>query len=150
MEIKTKFFGTVAVDATEIIDFPQGVPGFEQLRRFIRLQPENSVFSSLQALDRVETAFITISPFLVCPDYTFELDDQITRELRLTKLEEALVLGMVTIPPQNPGKSTVNLKAPVIINYSNKRGLQIILDDKYPLRAPLGSSAGITQDKISK
>jgi flagellar assembly factor FliW len=150
MEIKTKFFGAVAVDPAKIVDFPQGIPGFEQLRRFIWLQPENSIFSSLQALDREETAFITISPFLVCPDYSFELDDQIARELGLTKLEEALILGMITIPPQNPGKSTVNLKAPVIINHFNQRGLQIILDGNYPLRAPLGNGAGITQDKISK
>jgi flagellar assembly factor FliW len=139
MKIKTKFFGTIDLNAKEIIDFPEGVPGFEQTRRFIWCQPENSVFSCLQAIDQTEVAFITVSPFLVCSDYSFELEDQIASKLELSKLEDALLLALVTIPERDPRKSTANLKAPVIINRMVGRGYQIIMCDEYSLRVPLVS-----------
>jgi flagellar assembly factor FliW len=137
MEIKTKFFGTVALNTDEIFDFAEGIPGFEQIRRFIWLQPENSAFSCLQAVDRTEVAFITISPFLICSDYSFELEDQIAKQLGLEKLEDTLLLALVTIPEGSPQESTANLKAPVVINCKTRRGYQVILNEDYALRTPL-------------
>jgi flagellar assembly factor FliW len=150
MEIKTKFFGTVNLDTREIIDFPEGIPGFEQLHRFIWYQPKNSVFSCLQALSRTEVAFIVVSPFLICSDYTFELDDQIADKLELIKLEDALLLALVTIPEGNPQRSTANLKAPVLINRKAGRGCQIIVSDEYSLREPLVSLETNKQDTACK
>jgi flagellar assembly factor FliW len=150
MEIKTKFFGTVDSDAKDIIDFPEGIPGFEQTRRFLWYQPENSVFSCLQALNQTEVAFITISPFLTCADYAFDLEESIVDQLELKKLEDALLLALVTIPKGNLQKSTVNLKAPVIINAKTRRGCQVILNDEYPLRVPLVDSETKMKDKIHK
>jgi flagellar assembly factor FliW len=150
MEIHTKFFGTIELNTREVLDFPEGIPGFEHMRRFMWYQPENSVFSCLQAVDRTELAFITISPFLVCPDYAFELEGQVAGKLELNRLEDALLLALVTIPEGNPHRSTANLKAPLVINCRKRRGYQVIVDDKYALRTPLVNQATDRKDKIQK
>jgi flagellar assembly factor FliW len=150
MEIKTKFFGTVDLNPKEIIAFSEGIPGFEQTQRFIWYQPEDSVFSCLQAVDQPEVAFITVSPFLICPDYSFELEEQIAGKLELTKLEDALILTLVTIPEGDPRQSTVNLKAPVIINRKGQRGYQIIVNEDYALREPLASCETSKEGKVHK
>jgi flagellar assembly factor FliW len=150
MEINTKFFGTVELNPREILDFPEGIPGFEHTRRFMWYQPENSVFSCLQAVDRTEVAFIAISPFLVCPDYGFELEAQVAGKLELHGLEDALLLALVTIPEGDPHQSTANLKAPLVINCVKQRGYQVILDDKYALRTPLVKQTSYRKDKVQK
>ncbi|HYH04136.1 MAG TPA: flagellar assembly protein FliW [Bacillota bacterium] len=137
MQIKTKFFGMVECEAKMIFQFPQGIPGFETEHRFLLIQPENSTFSCLQSLEKEAVAFITVSPFLICPDYSFELDEVTVANLELDKLEDALVLAIVTIPDQNPRDTTLNLKAPIIINRLTHRGSQVVVNENYPLRAPL-------------
>jgi flagellar assembly factor FliW len=135
MKINTKFCGTVEYEAKTVLHFPQGIPGFETSQQFIHVQPENSVFSSLQSLEDPEVAFVVISPFTICPEYTFQLNDEITEKLQLTKVDDALILGIITIPNGNLKAATVNLQAPLVINLQTNTGVQVILTDGiYPLR----------------
>jgi flagellar assembly factor FliW len=135
MEIETKFYGTIDLEQPGSIFFSQGIPGFENERRFIIIEPDNSVFQCLQSLDHPEIAFIVISPFLICPDYSFSLPEDVSRQIRLFKLEDALVLGVVTIPHDNPRTATINLQAPVVINLKEGLGCQVILiNESYPMR----------------
>ena len=138
MKVKTKFFDEVEVAAAEIIHFPGGLPGFETEQEFIYLHSEDSVFGCLQSCHRSETAFIVVSPFVVCPDYDFELLETKQAKLGITKPEEVMVLAIVTIPPGKPDKATVNLQAPIVISAKAKKGAQLILSESgYPLRFKL-------------
>jgi flagellar assembly factor FliW len=138
MKITTKFCGTIDLEHPDVIRFPQGIPGFEAERRFAIIQPENSVFQCLQSLTHPEIAFIVISPFLICPDYDFNLSDEISEQISLLKLDDALILGIVTIPPNNTQAATVNLQAPVVVNLKTGLGRQVILkDESYPMRVPI-------------
>ncbi|HHT49386.1 MAG TPA: flagellar assembly protein FliW [Firmicutes bacterium] len=138
MKVKTKFYGEVEVAPEEIIHFPAGLPGFEEDKEYHFIQHEDSVFGCLQSCRQAETAFIVLSPFIICPDYDFELTATNQKELGLSKLEEVLVLAVVTIPPGKPEEATVNLQAPIVINQTMKKGMQVILSDSgYPLRCPL-------------
>lgn len=146
MKIKTKFFGEIEVPAEEIIHFPSGLPGFESEKEFVHLQPEDSVFGCLQSCHQPATAFIVLSPYQLCPDYEFELDEEKREALAVAKSEEVKVLSIVTIPPGKPEEATVNLYAPIVINTTAKKGMQVILSESgYPLRfklwAPKGSSS---------
>jgi flagellar assembly factor FliW len=138
MKITTKFYGTIELEHTKVIQFPQGIPGFENERRFIIIEPDNSVFQCLQSLTHPEIAFIVISPFLICPDYSFNLSEEVSEQISLLKLEDALILGIVTIPPNNTQAATVNLQAPVVINLKAGLGRQIILmEESFPMRVPI-------------
>jgi len=135
MKINTKFYGELEINEEEIIQFPQGLPGFEEEKRFVYLQSEENFFGSLQAVDLETLGFVVISPFIICPDYHFDLEDQIVNELGLEKPEEALLLSIVNIPPGQPKDATANLQAPVVINTAKRRGIQVILAEMgYPLR----------------
>jgi flagellar assembly factor FliW len=138
MKISTKFYGTIDLDEPNVIRFPQGIPGFENERRFGIIQPENSIFQCLQSLTHPEIAFILISPFLICPDYSFNLSDEVSEQIGLFKLEDALILGIVTIPSNNTQAATVNLQAPVVVNLKAGLGRQVILmEESYPMRLPI-------------
>ncbi len=39
MKIESPRFGTLEVDASKIIEFPRGLPGFESCRRFTLFDP---------------------------------------------------------------------------------------------------------------
>jgi len=136
--METKFFGEIEFSEEDIIHFKQGLPGFREETQFLYLTPSDSKFSCLQSVKTREVAFITISPFIVCSDYDFELDDDLAAELGLSTPEEAMVLAIVTVPPGEPKKATVNLQAPVVLNLHKKTGCQVIINDlRYPLRLPL-------------
>lgn len=151
MKVKTKFYGEVEVAAEEIIHFPAGLPGFETEKEFIYLQSEDSVFGCLQSCQHPETAFIVLSPFTVCPDYDFELAEAKREELAIKSLEEVLVLAIVTIPPEKPEEATVNLYAPLIINTTVKKGMQVILSDSgYPLRFKIWAKEGTASVAAAK
>ena len=134
MKIDTKFYGEIEIDEEQIIDFPQGLPGFEEQKRFVYLKPEGSFFGSLQAVDLPGLGFVVISPFVICSDYHFDLDEQVVSDLGLNKPEEVLLLSIVNIPHGQPKDATVNLQAPVVINTKNRRGAQVVLTEGYPLR----------------
>ena len=138
MKVKTKFHDEIEVGTDEIIHFSHGLPGFETDQEYIYLHSEDSVFGCLQSCQQTETAFIVVSPFVVCPDYDFQLPEAKQEKLGLTKLEEVLVLAIVTIPPGKPEEATVNLQAPIVINTKAKKGAQLILSESgYPLRCKL-------------
>lgn len=138
MKIKTKFYGEVEVREEDILYFRSGLPGFEKEDKFVYLHPERSVFGCLQSYHTPELAFVVISPYTVCPDYSFDLDDSMAEELGIEKPEEVLLLCIVTIPPGNVKEATVNLQAPVIVNTVNRRGCQVILDGlSYPIKCKI-------------
>ncbi len=138
MRIDTKFFGTVEVDESEILVFYQGIPGFENYRRFIisEYRPE-SPFFILQSVDLPELALIMIEYRKVVPDFTFNISDADAAELGMEQSGDAAVFAIVVLPTDIM-KATVNLAAPVLINQTGRRGKQVFINNpNFSLRHPL-------------
>ncbi len=151
MKIKTKFYEELEISTDEMIHFPEGLPGFETEKRFVYLHPEDSVFGCLQSCQTPEVAFIVISPFRLCPDYDFVLDEKKVDLLGLAKPDDALILAIVTIPPGQPDQATVNLQAPLVINPQTRKGIQVILSDSgYPLRFRLWAKKPVSTVSAAK
>ena len=135
MEIKTTRFGNIIVEQDKIINFPDGIPGFEDLKSYIFLTEENvklhedklEVFCWLQSVSDPAVAFLLVRPYLFFPDYTFDLSDNQVSALELKAPEEVVVFNIVTIPGDKVAETTVNLLAPVIINNKLKQAKQVIL-----------------------
>ncbi|HLR52085.1 MAG TPA: flagellar assembly protein FliW [Candidatus Avamphibacillus sp.] len=138
MEIQTKYLGEVQIDESNIIQFSNGLPGFHGEKQFVLLElPGNPVFQILQSVVTKDIAFILTNPYHFYQDYTFELDDSVLESLLIQTKEEVAVFTIVTL--KQPFKtSTINLKAPVIINSQKKCGKQLILNnDEYPTKASI-------------
>ena len=140
MQIKTKVFGEIIIDDDKIIHFPNGIIGFPDLTEFTLIHDEEIGTDSihwLQSLQEPAFAMPVMDPLIVCPDYNPEADDELFNVLGEIKPDELLVLVTVTVP-HDLTKMTVNLKGPIIINVSEKRALQIIVEgDTYQVKFPI-------------
>lgn len=136
MIIETRRFGEIEIsEEQDIIQMVGGLPGFEDAKKFILLNHDaDSLFKWLQAVENPELAFVVMEPFIFCPDYHFDLSDDELAELELTKPEEVVVLAVLSVP-EDPKKITANIKAPIVINRTKRRGKQIILNNEaYPVK----------------
>lgn len=120
--------GEVQIEKTKIIHFSSGLPGFLEEVEFILLDlPGNQIFQVLQSIKTPDLAFIVTNPYHFYVDYEFKLDDQIIERLAIESEQDVVVLTIVTV--KSPFEfSTINLKAPIIINSSKQCGKQYILN----------------------
>lgn len=136
MKIQTKYLGEVEIEENKIINFQSGLPGFQEENEFVLLDiPNNQLLQILQSVRTTNTAFIVANPHDFYHGYTFNLDDTILKTLQIKNEKDVVVLSIMTI--QEPfANSTINLKAPIVINASKKYGKQCILnEDTLPLKA---------------
>ncbi|CAG7633971.1 Flagellar assembly factor FliW [Paenibacillus solanacearum] len=129
MEITTERFGIIEINEDEIIAFPQAIPGFEQERRFVILQPNKEIpFSFLQSVGNGRISFIITNPFWFYKDYEFDLSPSTLEQLKVQEKENIMVWSIVTIK-DDIQQATLNLQAPIVINHSEKLGMQLILHE---------------------
>lgn len=136
VKIKTKPFGEIEVDEGLIIDFPEGIFGFDFIKKFVILYTDykKSPFSWLQAYDEPDLAFVIICPVDILGEYNLVISQSDMEAVESDKVEDLLVFSIVTIP-NNTAEMTANLQGPVIINLGKKLGRQVIsLSDKYTVR----------------
>ncbi|MFU0782862.1 MAG: flagellar assembly protein FliW [Thermoanaerobacterium thermosaccharolyticum] len=138
MNIETKNFGLVSYNEEDVLHFDDGIPGFEGLKSFILLiVDEYTPFKWLQSLDDTNIAFVIIDPKVVVKDYKVEIDEETIRLLEIKDINHVLVYAIVVIPDEIE-KMTANLKAPIIVNAENNKGMQILLDnDDYMIKHPI-------------
>jgi flagellar assembly factor FliW len=121
-----------------VIELVHPMPGFPDTHRFT-LEPldETGVLSALRSLDHVDLQFLVVPPGGFHPSYAPEIDDESAAELGLTSAEQALVLLVVHAGP-DLASTTVNLRAPIVVNIATSRAAQVILDDvSLAVAAPL-------------
>lgn len=133
--IVTKPFGQIEVDERQIIDFPEGIYGFEDIKKFVILDAkEKSPFKWLQAYDEPDLAFVIIRPVDFMMQYELDVMPEDLEDIGAKSPEDVLVFAIVTIP-EDPSKMTANLQGPVLINPKARKGKQAIsLCDKYTVR----------------
>jgi len=130
MQINTKHFGEINIDEQKIIEFPQGIIAFEEIKKYIIIENEdkNIPFSWLQSVDNPDLAFVIINPFIFKSDYEFDIPEGVVDELEIIEKEDIAVFSIVVIP-EDIKKMTANLLAPIVINTKKSRGKQIILNE---------------------
>ncbi|PKL07024.1 MAG: flagellar assembly protein FliW [Spirochaetae bacterium HGW-Spirochaetae-7] len=144
MRIQTKIMGELDVDERQIIDFPDGLIGFRKFTSYALLDAPQKPYFFLQSMELAELGFILLDPFLFRPDYSIDVADEAMVALGVAGPEDALVLALVTVPPDG-GVVTANLMGPVIIGRKARRGAQVILGDprwktKHDVMAELAAS----------
>lgn len=138
MQIKTRYNGDIEFKEEDIIEFKNGIPGFEQLKKFILIPIEgNEMFSLLHSIEDINIGLIVISPFSIKKDYEIKLNEKTIKNLNILSEKDVLILNTVTLN-SDVKKITTNLRAPFIINIKTRLGEQVILnDDKYLIKFPL-------------
>jgi len=136
--IQTKYHGDVEINKESILHFEKGIPGFEDEKEFVILPlSEDQTFAVMQSVNTPYIAFVVTSPFNFFKNYDFNLEEATVEELELKTEEDVVVYSILTVedPFEN---TTANLQAPVIINTSNMKAKQVILNDgQYKTKHPI-------------
>lgn len=137
MMIQTRLFGEVEIDVKKLINFKEGMIGFENLKQFMIIkdsEKEDSAVLWLQSIDETDIAFPVIDPLSVKADYNPTVEDELFKNIGEIEDGELLVLTTLTVP-SDVEKMSINLKAPIIINPVTLKGCQIIVEnDEYPVK----------------
>ncbi|WP_166243631.1 flagellar assembly protein FliW [Paenibacillus turpanensis] len=127
MKLDTSRFGEIDVSDEAIIEFKEGIPGFEDQRYFTVITVEDhEPFSYLQSIDNGELSFIIVDPFEYFPDYDFHLSESDVKQLQIEGPEQIIVRTIVSIRGELDN-ATTNLVAPIVLQVDTRQGKQIIL-----------------------
>ena len=142
-QAQTKQFGTIEYREEETVEFPLGLPAFEEERKFLTIErPETHPLVFLQSLSHADLCFVTLPLLLVDPVYQLAVSAEDLRVLGLTALlpngvqpeigRDVRALAIMSVTNSRP---SANLLAPVLINISSpspRNGVQAIrLDAQY-------------------
>lgn len=138
MNIQTKYFGTLEIQAETIIEFIQPIYGFENCRRYTLLADEElgSDLMWLQGIDQPDVCFMVANPTTLFPEVSFQLKATETELLRVRDAKDIDILCIVSLGVEF-SDSTVNLKSPLLLSPEHNLGMQCILDQDLPLKAML-------------
>ena len=136
MKIKTKYFDEITYEEGDILSIPGGLFGFEKYTKFLTIpfNESNDSMISLQSLDNPELSFILMNPFQLYNDYSPILSAEDLGFFKGTK-EEDLSYYVIAVLKDTLADSTINLKAPLVLNAMTRTGIQVILDqEEYKFR----------------
>ncbi len=138
MVIQTSRFGQVQLTEDDILTFPEGLLGFQDLKKFVLLDdPNDDIFAWLQSCESPAIAFPVLEPELFVDNYKVNLNRTDLESLGMQDTSRAHAFCIITIP-EDPTQMTANVKAPVVINVEKRRGRQCVLqDNNLAIREPI-------------
>ena len=133
MLIDTRYFGKIDMDEKKIVHFAHGLFGFEEYKDYTILYDSESeqepFFSWLQCTTEKTLAFPVVNPQKVKADYDPVVEDELLKSLGEFGEDDLVVLVLATIP-REVQKTSVNLKAPLIINAGTRKGVQLVAENQ--------------------
>lgn len=137
LPIPTERFGTLEVGIDDIIELPDGLLGFPDLRRMVLLPVDDEgTFCWMQSVDHPELAFLAVVPWPFFGDYELDLPDADAEALGLRRAADAVTWCLVTVH-RDPDRFTANLLGPVLVNHVVRRAKQVVLRSDLPTQADL-------------
>jgi flagellar assembly factor FliW len=137
----SKRFGWVEYSEEAVVEFPLGLPAFEEERRFVlieRAETEPIIF--LQSLRTDGLCFLSVPVETLASNYQLALGAEEEEVLGLASREDLLCLALLTLPETGP--PTANLKAPIVIHRRDRRAVQVIqTGSPYSFAQPLSGEA---------
>ena len=127
-KVDTLRFGTIEIEEDKIAHFAHGIPAFEEEKEFVIIPCDSGPYLFMQSLSTPDLAFLITMPFMFFPDYEFELDDAVQKELGIKDQEDMLIYAIITIPQGKIEDMTANLTAPVVLNKKNMQAKQVVLE----------------------
>ena|SRR5271165_3353768 len=127
---ETTNFGTLSFPRESVFEFPRGLPGFEERRRFVPIQdPQTAPIIFLQNLEQPDLCFTTIPILVIDPRYRLKVVEQDLEALGfpvdfVPRIgDDVLCLAILSLRKTG---STANLLAPVVVNLRNYKAVQAV------------------------
>ncbi|MBK9305808.1 MAG: flagellar assembly protein FliW [Nitrospira sp.] len=135
-------FGSFEVPDESVVTFPSGLLGFPEQQRYVILDHDTEApFKWLQSIEEPDLAFVLMDPATFHPDYHVEVSADALMEIKGGEREDLTLVVILTIPSDDPGRITANLRGPLLMSHTSKLGKQLVLSEDFPTRHPLFPSA---------
>lgn len=119
--------GVMDIDETSIIDFPDGIIGFPEFRRFAMISAdEGGFYTWLQSVDEASLSFLAVVPAPFFPDFAPTIRDEDCHSISLVDPDDAQLLCLVTVADD---AVTANLLGPIVLNVRTRLARQVVLTD---------------------
>lgn len=119
MKLTTHQFGEIEFEEKIVLEFKNGILGFDEHKKFIVISEEDGIFYWLTSVDEPEIVFPLFPMKVISEKYPEE--------------ENYEVYGIVKLE-KNADDITLNMKAPIYIDHTNNKGFQKIIDsDEFPI-----------------
>ncbi len=129
MKFNSKIFGEIEIDEKEVFEFPNGIIGFPEHKRFFFLKVMNHKFpfpiEIMHSFDSDNLAFFVVDPFHIAPNYSMMASMEELKEIDIQDITDVTMRIILRI---EKGKVYANLLAPIVLNIKNKRGKQFVLE----------------------
>jgi flagellar assembly factor FliW len=130
-QLRSDYFGTIAYRPESVIEFPRGLPGFDDERRFVLVEQEiNKPAIFLQSLARPELCFLALPAAAVVPGYQLFLNAEERAVLGLApdgpSPDDAALLTLVLVSLAEGRPPTANLLSPLVIHCGRRVGVQSV------------------------
>lgn len=138
MLVQTTRFGPVEIDIRTILNFKEGLLGFEEQKRFAIINCETTEpIKWLQCIDESYLSLPIIDPFIIKPDYQADVDSAELMSIGLPSENEILIFNAMVVP-DDITQTTVNLCAPILINNKTGEARQIVMErtEENPIKYP--------------
>ncbi|WKC89715.1 flagellar assembly protein FliW [Borreliella finlandensis] len=114
-------------------DFPEGILGFENIKKFIIKDSKYKPFSIMQSINK-DVSFLVTSPFNFLSEYLPNIQEKDWSDIKAKEEDEKVILCIINMHVNDYKDITANLKAPIIINKKKLLGKQAICtNEKYSL-----------------
>ena len=154
MKANTRIFGEIEIADEKIITMERGMIGFPNLNHFALIfdeekgQKQTSIMW-LQSMDDTDIAFPVMDPHAVKEDYNPNVNEEIVAPIGELNEENTFVLVTVTVPKKIEDFS-VNLKAPIVVNMDNRKAVQLIVEDDYPVKYKVYEVLKVKKEKAGE
>jgi flagellar assembly factor FliW len=138
MQVDTSRFGTIAIKEEELITFPWGIPGFENLKSYVLLEYKSGPFQWLQSVEEPSVAFVVCAPDFL--ELVYSTPDAKKNLIKLESDDDLVVLNIVSFNPEK-GAMRFHVRSPLLFNVAARIGYQWTMEAdelKQCLTMPVG------------
>lgn len=143
----TRFHGVIDFEPEQVLEIPSGLFGFPDEREFLLLEiPSRRPMVFVQSTRTSDLCFITLPVQVIDQNYKVILtaaDPQVmpwrglSSELQMGK--DLLCLALLTVGDKRP--VTANLLAPLVIDITHHKAIQILVSGTYSHQHPVSAPA---------
>lgn len=152
VEFNSKIFGKLQIDENEVFDFPSGLLGFPENKKFFFLKIVNDNFpfqvEIMHSFDNNNLAFLVTDPSYIYPAYTILASPKDLEEIKVKDISDVAL--RVILKVEKGGKVTANFIAPIVINTRDRIGKHLVLegsDELLDVEVDLQKRVGVASEE---
>lgn len=127
--------GVLEVPPESMVELIEPLAGLGDDREFLVYRTSPGPLSWWQSTARADLALCCLEPFAAGFDPDIAIDPGAAEAIGARGVDDIIVFTLVVLE-RDPTQTRTNLRAPILVSRSSRKGVQVVLDDpKLPVKA---------------